>query len=205
MALSDNQTHHGVCSDEACSFDKKTSDQFVILSEAYDIVASEWAASSASNDDPKKEAEFLHHVTDYSTEVLDADLSSNDHARRARFKDASSLVAAVNGRILFLGHAPAISTHDEGKAASESIDATMGAWAPDPRQAELQLLGFQSKNTSSNKSNTAEGLPGREVFPGGVCVIDNVFSPAALGSLRRLCDESTVFFDHKAGYFGVST
>jgi len=68
--------------------------------------------------------------------------------------------------------------------------------------------GSNSNRRGSNRSSSSSRRRNSNRRNGpllseGLVVVDQVFSPRALVALRRLCDESTAFYDQKAGYYGA--
>jgi hypothetical protein len=85
-------------------------------------------------------------------------------------------VARRFGRLLLAAHAPALRPAQPRTGGG----VVLGAWAGAPAAA------------AADSALLAER----------VVVVDDAFSPAMLAALRRMCDETTAFFDSKAGYHG---
>jgi hypothetical protein len=97
-------------------------------------------------------------------------------ASRDRYRASLATVARRFGRLLFAAHAPALRPAQPRTSGG----VVLGAWAAAPAAAAV------------DSALLAERL----------AVVDGAFSPAMLAALRRMCDETTAFFDSKAGYHG---
>jgi hypothetical protein len=73
-----------------------------------------------------------------------------------------------------------------------------GSWSPSAAESEAALLGAPLPGGGGGRATPGKLLDVRMRADGaGAAVVDDVFTRAALASLRRLCHESTTFFDLK--------
>jgi len=145
----------------------------------YDIQRRDWAIDEALQQRANDQLDEMFNRSSNATSAL--------AKVRAEYRETLAIVARRYGRFLFKAHAPAL--RDLSPVPLQHLSSTRGSAIGESRDNHLVLGAWATSETTAavEAALTADRI----------VVVDNAFSPAMLAALRRMCDESTAFFDSK--------